>query len=184
MNRFRRWLLNGLLTLSIYMAVATTAAWCGSFFVQFHEIVVLPIWIGEQQRFAIFVDRSSLTLCSIRLIQEPLTNQEYMGLWHNPSRWLHDGRFLGFRFIYGDLALWYDLNGPHDPQRWLGIGIPNVVAIPIFLVLPLVRFSKFLWRHRCESSGLCIKCGYDLRTTPDRCPECGTTPPKKEMISG
>lgn len=53
------------------------------------------------------------------------------------------------------------------------IGIPTwlpilVTAIPVF-IWSLFRYRKF----RRLSRGLCIQCGYDLRSSKDRCPECG-----------
>lgn len=50
--------------------------------------------------------------------------------------------------------------------------------IVVFASMPLSRLGLRIWQHRPRrrrrARGLCTKCGYDLRATPARCPECGT----------
>lgn len=44
---------------------------------------------------------------------------------------------------------------------------------PLCGVLATAGFCTAEWRRR-RLSGCCKRCGYDMRATPERCPECGT----------
>jgi hypothetical protein len=51
---------------------------------------------------------------------------------------------------------------------------PHWALAALFLALPLAWLASR--RRRRSRHEMCAACGYDLRATPDRCPECGAVP--------
>jgi hypothetical protein len=58
------------------------------------------------------------------------------------------------------------------------VGVQDWFLALAFAIAPILRFRPHLARNRRLRAGHCQSCGYDLRATPDRCPECGIIPPK------
>lgn len=85
----------------------------------------------------------------------------------------------GWRYACGPA----DATAPRLPWPRVASGAGEVWVLPYWLiclataVLPvtaLARMARDLWRRRRQPTA-CPQCGYDLRASVDRCPECGTT---------
>jgi hypothetical protein len=70
--------------------------------------------------------------------------------------------------------------GPAQGGNWRVGGLPYIslfapywFLVIVFGTAPMVWMWRRWTRSERQSLSLCSTCGYDLRATPHRCPECG-----------
>jgi hypothetical protein len=86
---------------------------------------------------------------------------------------------------FGFLGIYYNESASGGPYT-------KILSIPFWLILLMSAAMPIAWhivqrRKRCAARrrnlGLCPACGYDLRASPNRCPECGTAATAKATSS-
>jgi len=87
---------------------------------------------------------------------------------------MRSGQFLGFSYRRssqpagaGTMTSSWTITVPH----WFGIATSCGL-----MIWPIMRSRRM---RKAVLAGCCVKCGYDLRASPDRCPECGEVRPSQ-----
>jgi hypothetical protein len=77
---------------------------------------------------------------------------------------------LGFQICWASSS---PTGGGTETTGMYAITVPHWFVLLLCLPFPLLWFRRF-WRRRYRvQHGLCLSCGYDLRGSAGKCPECG-----------
>jgi hypothetical protein len=118
----------------------------------------------EAQLFSLFMTRNATLSSQARAAGAPPPGELYVKERTPRSHWQR----LGLSRTTGQLI------GPDGGTRSymaVRVAYPWLIPVPLaIVVLSLWRWQRRRWR---VARGLCSCCGYDLRASHDRCPECG-----------
>jgi hypothetical protein len=150
MSAVKRRLFNLLAAGSLGLTLVVTLLWLAATFLP-HSTPSLTI--GATQGTSVSWDSDGIVIRRCGNGLKPKLNLPVVG-------------YLGWRHMeWGQVWVWEEL---------------QITFLRTFLLLAPVSIA-IVWipfrarRARQQRAGLCVACGYDLRATPDRCPECGTT---------
>ena len=161
----RRRLFSILSAVSLLVCLATAALWVHSQFASY--------WVGVR-------------VGKLSLIGTNFRSYGGVDVRRLNSHWTSTGELRRFDFeSYPAEArsnpLWFlpryhhrTFAGQLEREIW-DVRIPYWMILLASSVMPVIWFRATRQVRRARE-GFCPACGYDLRATPDHCPECGRTP--------
>ncbi|MDB5323725.1 MAG: hypothetical protein JWN40_5356 [Phycisphaerales bacterium] len=189
-RRLRHILISTTTVLSTLLCIATTALWLRSYWgtdclsrrtpvasspyaVSHYEHQIA--WTHGEIRFS-SGEQSYYLHSPLSDSAAPVTASAYwswsrLGVGHwgwesPPAHSLRDR--LGFQSYHSGLSTSFS-DSHHDVDT-----MPAWLPVALFAIPPALFVRRRIRARRRAQTGHCRRCGYDLRATPDRCPECGT----------
>ena len=189
-RRFFRILRGGVALVSLLLAVLIVALWVRSYFKadrflkittkdtpdQLHwTIQNLDIGKGGVGWYRIVWDAAPADLGS----DPTLVRDTPLRHLNPPPAYPDYPNLVGVRSFLG-LKFWRDWSPSQSSTRFTAITIivPLWCPFAVFLLLAICLSIDRIRLRRRLKTGCCPRCGYDLRASPERCPECGTTVPR------
>ncbi len=208
MKRVRTWLFDGAAGASLVLCTVAIGLWVRSEFVHDSYGYTINLAGSPPTMWVQYRTGLSTWQGEVWFVREAVGNnfdlEVYRKYW--ASRGLHFDPVGVGRWAYGDLIgggqnvpadtfiEWLGFRAahrqtPNNNGQWYRVqryAVPFWAIVTMFAILPVQRFAialrraliRLLWRSVRIEPGHCRHCGYDLRATPDRCPECGTVPSK------
>ena len=168
-----RRLLNLLTALSLLLCVAVVALWVRSYFVT--EVagwgrVGHGAGAGRLRVYGVGSGRGRVVLVVVDSAPSELNPEYARGFYlrEPPAEVERDRPHLSVWNRMGFFLLERPENGVILPMWLLAVAA---------MALPVCRATAWRRARKRRLTGHCPGCGYDLRATPGRCPECGTAPP-------
>jgi hypothetical protein len=110
-------------------------------------------------------------------------SEHFDGPRRSTPRWTY-GRLTPAGLAYAESVAWrneyqttrHDVASVRTQSNRLArtVSFPDWLPAGVFALLPLSHLARFVLRRNRSTNNQCAACGYDLRATPHRCPECGT----------
>ena len=188
MIRFRLPIFAILSLISLLLCAAIITLWIRSYFGS--DYISRSTLIDSQPHMVVHHSYTIiLTRGSIRLASEDSTYYSHRATMPihplaRPANWTY-GR-LGVGHIHWEelpVRTFWNRLGFHtfnsgletsfSSSREEGIAVPTWLPTALFAIPPLLWARPLLKSRRRHRAGLCPHCGYDIRATPQRCPECG-----------
>src|SRR4051812_22642149 len=150
---------------SLLICVATAALWVRSYF--------------RKDYVHLFGTRGGVT-----------SVQGQIWIWYDPAFVSYNDQPRNF-YHYSADPIPIHLSGPSAfgfaVRARLSDNVTQLVAFPHWSLVLISAIAPVVWFRTRPSRvrpGMCARCGYDLRATPTRCPECGFIPADAESVSG